>query len=150
MEGREVDLLFGLDMLKAHQACIDLAKNALIIQGREVQFLPEHQLPAKARDNPIPIDEPSSPLSRRTTFGSGVSGNPSQRQDSSFPGTGQALGATRSGSSNTPQPRHETRPSRYPESDISALVGLGVTREQAIRALDAANGNVEIAAGLLF
>lgn len=50
MEGRDVDLLFGLDMLKAHQACIDLEKNALRIQGREVQFLAEHELPDKARD----------------------------------------------------------------------------------------------------
>ena len=50
MEGRAVDLLFGLDMLKAHQACIDLEKNVLRIQGREVSFLPEHELPEKARN----------------------------------------------------------------------------------------------------
>lgn len=41
-QGRDVDLLFGLDMLKAHQACIDLEKNVLRIQGREVKFLAEH------------------------------------------------------------------------------------------------------------
>ena len=50
MEGRAVDLLFGLDMLKAHQACIDLEKNVLRIQGREVSFLAEHELPDKARN----------------------------------------------------------------------------------------------------
>ena len=31
MEGRAVDLLFGLDMRKAHQACTDLEKNVLWI-----------------------------------------------------------------------------------------------------------------------
>ena len=42
MEWRVVDLPFGLDMLKVHQACIDLEKNELRIQGREVSVLAEH------------------------------------------------------------------------------------------------------------
>lgn len=32
-------------MLKRYQANIDLAKDALVIQGREVRFLSEHELP---------------------------------------------------------------------------------------------------------
>ena len=35
----DIDLLFGLDMLKAHQACIDLERSLLRIRGREARFL---------------------------------------------------------------------------------------------------------------
>lgn len=48
-------MLFGLDMLKRHQATIDLQKNALVIQGREIPFLPEHEIPNKGQE--IMIDE---------------------------------------------------------------------------------------------
>lgn len=40
-----VERQFGLDMLKRHQAILDLGQNALIIQGRKVRFLDEHELP---------------------------------------------------------------------------------------------------------
>lgn len=32
-------------MLKRHQASIDLSQNALVIQGRKIRFLPEHEIP---------------------------------------------------------------------------------------------------------
>lgn len=50
MEGKGVDLLFGLDMLKRHQASIDLKKDALIINGTEIRFLSEHELPSSAKE----------------------------------------------------------------------------------------------------
>ncbi|GBB88398.1 hypothetical protein RclHR1_14980003 [Rhizophagus clarus] len=43
MEGRENNLLFGLDMLKRHKACIDLQKNALVIMGKEIPFLADQE-----------------------------------------------------------------------------------------------------------
>ncbi|GJJ07228.1 hypothetical protein Clacol_001428 [Clathrus columnatus] len=142
--GRDVDLLFGLDMLKAHQAIIDLEKNALRIQGREVKFLAEHELPDKARavDN-AEIDD--------TAEASGSSSNVNMPSSSAgpqhFPGSGQTLGQNPG-----LRERHQTSgsPSRFSEVAINTLVGLGVSREDAIRALEASGGNVDLAASLLF
>jgi DNA damage-inducible protein 1 len=119
-------LLFGLDMLKAHQACIDLQKGVLRIQGREVPFLPEHQIPQSSVNEETELQDASSVPNT-----SGSTSTPPQASHRSNP-------------SNTPQP------SRFPETDIRRLMDLGVTREIAISALDAAGGNVDLAAGYIF
>ncbi len=85
IKGRDVDLLFGLDMLKQHQACIDLDKNVLRINGREVTFLAEHELPEQARMMERPIDLAD------TNTSAGPSSIPSGSQPQ-FPGSGHALG----------------------------------------------------------
>jgi DNA damage-inducible protein 1 len=140
MEGRDVDLLFGLDMLKAHQACIDLEKNVLRIQGREVSFLSEHELPEKTRiaeevfDAPVPNAAPPPRVSR-----GGLSS------------PGRTLGASpAAGPSRSRAPRTSVPAQRYSERDICILMDLGVSREVAISTLDAAGGNVDAAASLLF
>jgi len=127
-------------MLKAHQACIDLEKNVLRIQGREVSFLSEHELPEKTR-----LEE---------VFEAPETGVPSVPESSSgFPGSGsgQRLGSSTTASSS--RPNDASRPlsnSRHPESAIRTLMDLGVSREVAISTLDAAGGNVDVAASLLF
>ncbi|KAG8824428.1 DNA damage-inducible protein 1 [Serendipita sp. 399] len=153
MEGRDVDLLFGLDMLKAHQACIDLEQNVLRIKGRTVAFLPEHELPDKARLEHSPEDQNNPSLSSNP-------GSPAP--PARFPGSGSVLG-NNSNSSTSPPPGADAQPgrpqsstpsqpnqSRYPEKDIQLIMGMGVTRQVAIQTLEAAGGNVDMAASLLF
>lgn len=150
MEGRDVDLLLGLDMLKAHQACVDLQKNVLRIQGREVRFLSEHELPDKAREpnwqdqESLLGDNATGPAASSASTSSAPDATRSQQQQS-FPGSGQTLGnAPASGAVG------QSTNSRHPEDKIKILMDLGITREQAISLLDAANGNVDVAASMLF
>lgn len=58
MEGKEVDLLLGLDMLKRHQMCIDLNENVLRVQDEKIPFLPEHEVP-KQHEEHMFKDEPT-------------------------------------------------------------------------------------------
>ena len=143
MEGRDVDLLFGLDMLKAHQAVIDLENNVLRIRGLQVRFLAEHELPEKARMFEAGLGE-EQPVAGPSGHGRAP---PSQApQPQQFHGSGTTLGA---------QPRAspsglESHGNRFPEEHIQTLMGLGATREVAMQALEAASGNVEYAASMLF
>lgn len=139
MEGRDVDLLFGLDMLKAHQACIDLEKNVLRIQGREVSFLSEHELPEKSRVDEEILEAPVPNAA------------PPRASHDGFSGSGRTLGAPpAAGPSRSRAPKTSAPAQRYPEHDIRILMDLGVSREVAISTLDAAGGNVDAAASLLF
>jgi DNA damage-inducible protein 1 len=136
-------------MLKAHQACIDLQKDVLRIQGREVKFLPEHELPLSAQD----ID-PEALASASTSIGTGTgSVNPSGGSSGpSFPGSGRAIGSS-PGAGARPSLSHQAsspQSSRQSEVSIKTLMDLGASREQAISLLDAAGGNVDVAASLMF
>jgi DNA damage-inducible protein 1 len=132
-------------MLKGHRACIDLDKNVLRIQGREVQFLAEHELPDKARMLEVASGDGDAPHA-------GSSAPPAATGGTSFPGAGSTLGAAPAPAPRAaPTPVRATPPSsRYAESAVKTLMDLGVTREIAISTLDAAGGNVDVAASLLF
>ncbi|KAG7562873.1 hypothetical protein FFLO_01702 [Filobasidium floriforme] len=154
LQGRDVDLLFGLDMLKRHQACIDLEKNVLRIQGREVPFLAEHELPNKARqmeELAEEVDQASAtgnlPLAPKAPSGAGTASGAA-----TFSGAGQKLGGPSSSTApgSAPSSASGSAGSKFPEASITAIMNLGVSREQAISTLEAAGGNVDVAASLLF
>lgn len=147
MEGKAVDLLLGLDMLKRHQACIDLAKDKLIIQGEEIAFLGEADIPKETEE--ALEEEPTIPGPAGTTIG----------QRSGAVSAPTAVGPN----TDSPQPTQTATPPvsaaptsaapathNFPSEHIDQLMELGFSREAAINALQATEGNVQLAAGLFF
>lgn len=169
MEGKDVDLLLGLDMLKRFQALIDLKRNKLVFgDGNEVEFLGESEIPKyleEAMSNEPTIQGPNgtevgtqSGTVRKSSSSAGAGS--SSGSNGAFRGHGQTLGGSTNskapvgGPIHTPTPAASggappARPS-HPKESIDQLVNLGFDRNQAIAALDACDGNVEYAAGLLF
>ncbi|KAL2159846.1 hypothetical protein VTH06DRAFT_1979 [Thermothelomyces fergusii] len=138
MEGKQVELLLGLDMLKRHQACIDLARDRLIIQGVEVPFLGPADIPTETEE--AYQQEPTVPGPAGTTIGqrSGAVHAPSASQSSGGPSGAQGA-----------RPGVPARPS-FPREHIDQLMALGASEQRAIQALEATGGNVEYAASLIF
>lgn len=137
MEGKSIDLLLGLDMLKRYQANIDLTKGALVIQGVEVPFLGEADIPKQVQENDaemlreakkasavVPVPKPATET--EPSVGSSASAATTSHQQSSVSTGG---------------------PSSFPSGDIDKLMDLGASREEANHLLEIAGGNVEQAAG---
>ena len=143
MEGKDVDLLLGLDMLKRHQACIDLQKGKLIIREIEVPFLGEADIP---KDQEVLVNEPTieGPGGMKTGAISGAVTGP---KEDNFKGQGRTVGET-AGPSSEPQPSAPT--GSFPPEDVAKLMEMGSSRDEAINALEIVGGDVEGAAGLLF
>jgi DNA damage-inducible protein 1 len=164
MEGKDVDLLFGLDMLRRHQACIDLLTNELRFPHTRVKFLPESEIPNKFEE--AMVDEPTIQGPNGTEVGAktgavrpaGTSQAAAEHLHPERAGTGKqprtasqsAPSGAGASSSSTPAPPTTQAASKYDESTIGQLVSLGFSRMEAVQALDATGGNVELAAGLLF
>lgn len=155
MEGKDVDLLLGLDMLKRFQAVIDLAQNKLIFgQGNEVPFLGEADIPKSLEE--AQANEPTVPGPNGTAVGA-ETGTVKQEASSSsdnknnFKGQGQTLAPSSSKAPATnPSTSASASGSGYKKEDIDQLVSLGFSEKEAVQALVACEGNVEYAAGLLF
>ncbi|KAG5298090.1 DNA damage-inducible protein [Histoplasma ohiense] len=173
MDGKHIDLLIGLDMLKRHQACIDLQDNVLRIAGQTVPFLSEAEIPkhdelegeplVHGRDGAIvgarsgavaqPAGQPSSSASP-SQFRPANSPSPSSStprinihpSPSNPPSSSNSndLQPTAQPSSSSPVPA-----SQWPAELISKITDLGFTREEAVQALEAAGGDVEGAIGYL-
>ena len=170
MEGKDVDLLLGLDMLKRYQAVIDLRGNKLVFgDGNEVSFLGEADIPKSFEE--AMANEPTVSGPNGTEIGAetgtvrqgGSSGKAaaSSTPNGAFSGSGQALGGSVAASRTangpvtpaaTPAAQRQAAPaaSSHPKEAIDQLVSLGFDRNQAVAALDACGGNVDYAASLLF
>ncbi|KAG0032090.1 DNA damage-inducible protein 1 [Podila clonocystis] len=152
MEGKGVDLLFGLDMLKRHQACIDLSKNALIINDIEVRFLSEHELPSSAKENGELTPE------ELASIGGTVPKSEAEESSASSSSGASSTAPPAMRPMPAPQPQSQSQPPQpgsapataHPEGSILTLMSLGASRAEVIAALDAAGGNVDVAAGFLF
>jgi len=129
MEGKDVDLLLGLDMLRRHLASIDLKKNALVIVDNEVPFLGEADIPKSAEPD---ADEPTveGPAGMQVGGRSGALMAPSREQPQP---TGMAA-------ARQPAEQHK----------VAQLMEMGFSREEAQQALELAGGNVDVAAGILY
>ncbi|KAJ3039860.1 DNA damage-inducible protein 1, partial [Rhizoclosmatium hyalinum] len=99
--------------------------NCLRINGEEIRFLNEHELPDQARENHASAPEDSAGASSTSAASS----------------SNQSRPAVAPSAASAP---------KYPESVVKGLMDLGVSRDEAIRALDMAGGNAEMAANYLF
>ncbi|KAG0089616.1 DNA damage-inducible protein 1 [Podila epicladia] len=154
MEGKGVDLLFGLDMLKRHQASIDLKKDALIINGTEIRFLSEHELPSSAKEtSELTPEELASigqaPPAAAAETSSSLSSSSAPANPPVAPISAPAPVSAPVAVAAPSRPAPAASPS-YPPADIKTLTDLGASAAEAINALQAAEGNVELAANILF
>lgn len=142
-----VDLLFGLDMLKRHKCLIDLANNKLVVGSNiETEFLADHEI-----ENNDLLGSSVGNKGQSLGFGGNIFSdsqhsvpNPvaSSNESKKKPASSAAADAATK--------RQNTGSNKYKDEDIQQLMGLGFLRDQVIKALDACQGNLEMAASLLF
>lgn len=154
MEGKDVDLLFGLDMLKRYKAKIDLEKNALCFEGIEVPFLHESEIPRSFEE--AEMNEPTVAGPNGTEIGAktgavrpagataavqpSVAAEPSPSVPASVSSVAAGKAPAASSSSS----------SAYPEEHVEALIAsTSSSRAQVMAALEAAGGNLDVAANIL-
>eukprot|EP00002_Diphylleia_rotans_P010540 TRINITY_DN2101_c0_g1_i2.p1 TRINITY_DN2101_c0_g1~~TRINITY_DN2101_c0_g1_i2.p1 ORF type:complete len:454 (+),score=109.63 TRINITY_DN2101_c0_g1_i2:31-1362(+) len=167
LENINTDFLLGLDMLKKHSCTIDLKRNLLVIGNEEVTFLPEKDIPGGA--HPRGADATISPPSQTQRIPASASA-PSQAQPASQPTlssstiaqsparpTAQAANPSPwmpASQHSQPQSSPALGPSRSSpsvnEAHVKTLMDLGFSRAEVLRALQLANGNVELAASFLY
>lgn len=153
MEGKGVELLLGLDMLKRFQAVIDLSKNVLVIQGQEIPFLGEADIPKNEWEEEVTETPAGAKIGTETGT---VVEPPNPGGSSAFSGSGRTLAGPSGGQSASPaapplsRGAQPAQAAKYPEEQVQQLMQLGFTREVVVQALDAVGGNVELAASMLF
>lgn len=147
LQNDDVDMLFGLDMLKRHRCMIDLSANVLRIETgngmEETPFLPEAEIPKKGDDLPPLPAAPSSTHSVPT-----ISSAAPPLSTTPPPGGGSASTSPRRSRGNSFV--GEADPHNLVNQDVIYLTSLGFSLVEASNALSQADGDVQLAAELLF
>ena len=154
LEGKDVDLLLGLDMLKRYQACIDLKANVLRIMDAEVPFLSENELPDNAREISEPTVEGPSGMKIGAKTGELIppEEDPSKGKSIKVEAGSSANAAAEVRSPQRIPPPNPPAAQQAPISreKIDTLVNMGFSETEARNALESTGGNVDLAASLLY
>ena len=169
MEGKDVDLLLGLDMLKGFRACIDLAQGVLRIGDDEVPFLGEADIPkpndaAEAAEAAAAVPGPAGTrVDGRTGAvvapGAGGSATMEPAAAAAAAATARAGAPASQPAPSSSNPSAAAAPARppgtaarpqFPRQSIEQLLAMGFAEAEAVQALTVAGGNVDLAASMLF
>lgn len=137
----DIELIFGLDMLRKHQCSIDLKDNVLHVGGGElsVPFLQEKDLPAQFREEKNFRESTSAQDKGASTSAARPSPQPARQPV-------QAPSPSSAPSRETSTPLSSTDM----EAKIKRLMELGFDRQSVVQALSLFGGNEEQAASYLF
>ena len=136
LENNDMDFLFGLDNLRRYNCIIDLGRNVLKIGSEEVPFLSEYDTGKTALFSANERRAEAEAISKAGGGGNGSGSGGSSSSASSVP--------TESFTSTS------TGDSLSKEEKLSQLEALGFPRGEAELALTQADGDVNLAATLLF
>ena len=162
LESNSIDFLFGLDNLRRYRCCIDLSRNVLRAEGsngpEEVAFLSEHETAGMDVFNGKEAaggDETGSSSSSGSGSGSNGGSSSSGGDSSSSSSGGGGAGAPPAAAASSPaaasadQGRSEV-PVLTNAEKVEQLLALGFAKQESEMALIQAEGDVNLAASLLF
>jgi DNA damage-inducible protein 1 len=154
LEGDNVNFILGLDNLKRHQCSIDLKDNVLRFGSLDVAipFLAEHELPKDDLFNKKELEEMEEAAEKAKAAG--------EAAVAAGGGGGTGAAGSRVISPSAPAPTSSLAPTpaaptngQLPagwEEKVDRLIALGFPRLECVDALNATNGNEEMAGSLLF
>lgn len=157
--------IFGLDMLKRHQCCIDLRQSKLHFGSCDayLPFLADHEIPKDFRDHIQQVSEKEAEASmaaaRRDSVGAGGldAAMPETSAAPARPAAPPAPAHPAAPAPATPQPVAAAAPAPASnpaaaamDAKVSRLMALGFPQDQCAAALQASRGNEDAAAAILF
>lgn len=135
LENSDMEFLLGLDMLRKHQACINLRESVLEIGSQKAPFLAEKDIPLHLRSEDKDPNDPAHVHVPAPVAGPPAAAAPK----AAVPSPAVAV----------PKQTAAASPA-YSEDMVRRLMDLGHTREAVIQALNRFGGNGEMAAAFLF